>query len=77
MPSPTTGGVAWRGSTCFVRARGVACYVRNNLSSTKRNFFPHDIETIFKEIFLPKNQAYESWYSLLNTLSNKVFRNNE
>ena len=56
MPSATTGGVAWRGSTCFVRARGVACYVRNNLSSTKRNFFPHDIETIFKEIFLPKTK---------------------
>ena len=32
---------------------GVACYLRNYLSFTKRNF-PHDVETIFIEIFLPK-----------------------
>ena len=36
---------------------GVACYVRNYLSFTKRNYFPHDIETIFIEIFLPKTKA--------------------
>ena len=35
---------------------GVACYVRNDLSFTKRNHFPHDIETIFIEIFLPKTK---------------------
>ena len=35
---------------------GVACYVRNGLSFTKRNYFPHDIETIFIEIFLPKTK---------------------
>ena len=34
----------------------VACYVRNDLSFTKRNYFPHDIETIFIEIFLPKTK---------------------
>ena len=35
---------------------GVACYVRNDLNFTKRNYFPHDIETIFIEIFLPKTK---------------------
>ena len=35
---------------------GVACYVRNDLSFTKRNYFPHDIQTIFIEIFLPKTK---------------------
>ena len=35
---------------------GVACYMRNDLSFTKRNYFPHDIETIFIEIFLPKTK---------------------
>ena len=35
---------------------GVACYVRNDLSFTKRNYFPHNIETIFIEIFLPKTK---------------------
>ena len=35
---------------------GVACYVRNGLSFTKINYFPHDIETIFIEIFLPKTK---------------------
>ena len=34
----------------------IACYVRNDLSSTKRIFFPHDIETIFIEIYLPKSK---------------------
>ena len=34
----------------------VACYVRNDLSFTKRNYFPHNIETIFIEIFLPKTK---------------------
>ena len=34
----------------------VACYVRNDLSFTKRNYFPHDTETIFIEIFLPKTK---------------------
>ena len=33
---------------------GVPCYVRHDLRFTKRNYFPHDIETIFIEIFLPK-----------------------
>ena len=28
--------------------------MRNDLSFTKRNYFPHDIETIFIQIFLPK-----------------------
>ena len=44
---------------CFDRNRhggGVACDVRNHLSFTKRNYFPHDIETIFIEIFLPKTK---------------------
>ena len=31
-----------------------ACYVRNDLNFTKRNYFPLDIETIFIEIFLSK-----------------------
>lgn len=57
MPSATTGGVAWRGSTCFVRARGVACYVRNNLSLTERNYFPHYIQTILIETVLPKTKS--------------------
>ena len=35
---------------------GVACYVRNDLSFTERNYFPHDIETTFIEIFLPKTK---------------------
>ena len=35
---------------------GVACCVRNDLSFTKRNYFSHDIETIFIEIFLPKTK---------------------
>ena len=35
---------------------GVASYVRNDLSFTKRNYFPHDIEIIFMEIFLPKTK---------------------
>ena len=35
---------------------GVACYMRNDLSFTKRNYFPHDIETIFIEIFLPQTK---------------------
>ena len=30
--------------------------MRNDLSFTKRNYFPHDIETIFIEIFLPKTK---------------------
>ena len=39
------------------RHRGaVACYVRNDSSFTKRNYFPHDIETIYIEIFLPKTK---------------------
>ena len=35
---------------------GAACYVRNDLSFTKINYFPHDIENIFIEIFLPKTK---------------------
>ena len=35
---------------------GVACYMRNDLSFTKRNYVAHDIETIFIEIFLPKTK---------------------
>ena len=31
-------------------------YVRNDLSFTKRNYFPHDLETILIEIFLPKTK---------------------
>ena len=34
----------------------VACYAKNDLSFTKRNFFLHDIETIFVEISLPKSK---------------------
>ena len=30
--------------------------MRNDLSFTKRNYFPHDIETVFTEIFLPKTK---------------------
>ena len=39
-----------------IHGGGVACYVRNDLSFTKINYFPHDIETIFIEIFLPKTK---------------------
>ena len=35
---------------------GVACYMRNDLSFTKINYLPHDIETIFIDIFLPKTK---------------------
>ena len=35
---------------------GVACYVRNDLGFTERNDIPHDIETIFIEIFLSKTK---------------------
>ena len=38
----------------ILRFHRVACYVRNDLSFTKRNYFPLDIETIFIEIFLSK-----------------------
>ena len=44
---------------CFDRNRdegGVACYMRNDLSFAKRNYFPNDIETIFMVIFLPKTK---------------------
>ena len=34
----------------------VVCYVKNDLSFTKRNYFPHDTETIFIKIFLPKTK---------------------
>ena len=34
----------------------VACSAKNDLSFTKRNFFLHDIETIFVEISLPKSK---------------------
>ena len=30
--------------------------MRNDFSLTKRNYFPHDVETIFIEIFLPKTK---------------------
>ena len=43
----------------FDRARhgeGIACYLRNYVSFMKRNYFPHDIETIFIEISLPKTK---------------------
>ena len=30
--------------------------MRNDSSFTKRNYLPHDIETIFIEIFLPKTE---------------------
>ena len=30
--------------------------MRNDFSFTKRNYFPHDVETIFIEIFLPKTK---------------------
>ena len=30
--------------------------MRNGLSFTKRNYFPHDIKTILIEIFLPKTK---------------------
>ena len=36
---------------------GLGCYVRNDLSFTKINYFPHDIETVFIEIFLPKTKS--------------------
>ena len=35
---------------------GVTCYVRNNLSFTKINYFLYDVETIFIEIFLLKTK---------------------
>ena len=41
---------------CFDRNRHggeVARYARNDLSFTKRNYFPHDMENIFIEIFFP------------------------
>ena len=60
------------------RHRGrVACFVRNDLRFTERNYFPLDIETIFKEIFLPKTKPMTVGIFLSTTLSNKLFRNNE
>ena len=35
---------------------GVACYVRNDLSYTRKGFFPEESENIFFEILLPKTQ---------------------
>ena len=35
---------------------GVACYVSNNLSYIKKDFFPEEIENIFFEILLPKTK---------------------
>ena len=45
---------------CFDRSQhgaGVACYVRNNLSLTERNYFPHYIQTILIETVLPKTKS--------------------
>ena len=50
---------------------GVACYVKNDLSFTKINDFPCDIETIFIVRFLPKTKPMT-----VGTV-NKFFRNNE
>lgn len=35
---------------------GIACSVRNDVSSTKEIFFPQEVETIFIEIFLSKTK---------------------
>ena len=35
---------------------GVACYIRNELSYTKKNLFPNDIENVLFEIYLPKTK---------------------
>ena len=51
--------------------------MREMIRFTERNYFPHETETIFIEIFLHKYQTYDSWCNLLSTLSNKRFRNNE
>ena len=36
---------------------GIACSVRNDVSSTKEIFFSHEVETIFIEIFLSKTKT--------------------
>ena len=38
------------------KGRGVACYVRNDLSYIEKNFFPEEIENIFFEILLLKTK---------------------
>ena len=38
------------------KGRGVACYVRNDLSYIENNFFPEEIENIFFEILLLKTK---------------------
>ena len=48
------------------------CYVRNDLSFTNRNYFPHDSETIFIEIFLHKTKPM-TVYSLSTTLQTTFF----
>ena len=60
----------------------VACYVRNDLSFTKGNYFPHDTETIFIEIFLPNTKpmtvgiVYEppSQTSFLETMNEHFYK---
>ena len=36
---------------------GVTCYVRNDLSSIEKHFFPEEIENIFFEFLLPKTKS--------------------
>ena len=36
--------------------RGVACYIRNDLSYKFKSYFPKDIENIFSELFLPNTK---------------------
>ena len=70
---------------CFDRNRdegGVACYMRNDLSFAKRNYFPNDIETIFMVIFLPKTKlmtvgiVYQppSQTSFLETMNEHLYK---
>ena len=38
------------------KERGVACYVRNDLSYIEKDFLPEEIENILFEILLPKTE---------------------
>ena len=55
---------------------GIDCYIRNNLSYTRNNLFPNDIEKVIFEILLPTtkqitvgivyqppNPESETWYN--------------
>ena len=39
------------------RGRGVACYIRNDLSYNVKSYFPKEIENVFFELLLPNTKA--------------------